>query len=105
MFSIEKQGIARKGKYGSFLLPDYDRVEDIAKALGSSDVPIPFSVKIRLLPSLDDTIKLCKMLEREGAQLITVQFSFYILYNRYMVEHVNKIKIKLVPVIGMLFVK
>lgn len=66
------QGIARKGHYGSFLLPDYERIEEIAKALGSDDVPIPFTVKIRLLPQLKDTIALCQMLEREGAQLITV---------------------------------
>ena len=54
------------------MLPDFDRVEEIAKALGSDDVPIPFTVKIRLLPQLKDTIALCQMLEREGAQLITV---------------------------------
>lgn len=66
------QGIARKGKYGSYLLPNYNLVEQIAKALGGEEVRFPFTVKIRLLPSLDDTIKLCKMLEREGAQMITV---------------------------------
>ena len=37
-----------------------------------SEVPIPFTVKIRLLPKMEDTLRLCKMLEREGAQLITV---------------------------------
>ena len=66
------QGIARKGKYGSYLLPNYNLVEQIAKALGGEEVRFPFTVKIRLLPSLDDTIKLCKMLERGGAQMITV---------------------------------
>lgn len=66
------QGIARKGKYGSYLLPNYDLVEQIAKAMGSPEVKVPFTVKIRLLPSLEDTIRLCKMLEREGAQMITV---------------------------------
>ena len=35
-------------------------------------MPIPFTVKIRLLPKMEDTLRLCKMLEREGAQLITV---------------------------------
>ena len=74
--SLIWQGIARKGHYGSFLLPDYDRIEQIAKALGSMEVPIPFTVKIRLLPKMEDTLRLCKMLEREGAQLITVVVFF-----------------------------
>ena len=66
-------GIARKGKYGAYLLPDYDRIESIAKALNSEEVRVPFTAKIRLLPKMEDTLKLCLMLEREGAQLITVR--------------------------------
>lgn len=45
--------LLERGHYGSFLLPDFDRVEEIAKALGSDDVPIPFTVKIRLLPAIE----------------------------------------------------
>ena len=33
---------------------------------------IPFSVKIRLLPSLQDTLRTCEMLQEEGALFLTV---------------------------------
>lgn len=64
------QGIARKGGYGAYLLPDYERVQSIVRRLHADG--IPYSVKIRLLPSLSDTLRLCEMLQCEGALFITV---------------------------------
>ena len=55
------QGIARKGGYGAYLLSDFDRVRSIVHRLHSEK--IPFSVKIRLLPSLQDTLRTCEMLQ------------------------------------------
>lgn len=61
------QGIARKGGYGAYLLPDFDRVRSIVHRLHSEK--IPFSVKIRLLPSLQDTLRTCEMLQGRGRSL------------------------------------
>ena len=64
------QGVARKGHYGAYLLPEYDRIQEIVHQLHINS--IPFSVKIRLLPDMNDTLRLCEMLQREGASFITV---------------------------------
>lgn len=64
------QGIARKGHYGAFLLPDYDQVERIVTQLHMEG--IPFSVKIRLLPDLNDTLRLCEMIQSNGVKFMTV---------------------------------
>ena len=64
------QGIARKGGYGAYLLSDFDRVRSIVHRLHNEG--IPFSVKIRLLPSLQDTLRTCEMLQEEGALFLTV---------------------------------
>lgn len=64
------QGIARKGYYGAYLLPDSDQIQKIVHRL--KEESIPFSVKIRLLPDLRDTLRLCEMLQSEGARFITV---------------------------------
>lgn len=64
------QGIARKGHYGAFLLPDYNQVQIISHRLNTES--IPYSVKIRLLPDLSDTLRLCEMLQKENVTFITV---------------------------------
>lgn len=64
------QGIARKGRYGAYLLSDYNQIEKIVSEFRVEK--IPYSVKIRLLPSLSSTLRLCEMLQREGVSYITV---------------------------------
>lgn len=64
------QGIARKGHYGAFLLPDYHQINQIVHQFSIEQ--IPFSVKIRLLPDINDTLRLCEMLQKEGACFLTV---------------------------------
>ncbi|KAK8792888.1 hypothetical protein WA158_005052 [Blastocystis sp. Blastoise] len=65
------QGIAKRGCYGAYLLPKYDIIEQIVKRI-VPNIHIAFTAKIRLLCDFNDTIRLVKMLEREGCQLITV---------------------------------
>ena len=64
------QGIARKGGYGAFLLPNYNQIEKIVRELRAEQ--IPYSVKIRLLPDLSSTLRLCELFQREGVLYITV---------------------------------
>ena len=45
-------------------------MQSIARRLHQEGVP--FSVKIRLLPNLSDTLRLCDMLQEEGVSFITV---------------------------------
>ena len=67
------QRTAYLGHFGSYLLGDDDRqlILDIVKA-GSKAVSIPIFVKIRLLDTIEDTIKLCHQLRDAGASLIAI---------------------------------
>ncbi|CAN0383254.1 unnamed protein product, partial [Scytosiphon promiscuus] len=65
------QGIARKGRYGAFLLEEWALLRDIVSTL-SQNLSIPVTCKVRLLDSLEDTITMCKMLVAAGARIITV---------------------------------
>ena len=67
------QRTAYLGHFGSYLLGDEDRqlILDIVKA-GSQAVSIPIFVKIRLLDTIEDTIKLCHQLRDAGASLIAI---------------------------------
>ncbi|KYQ91275.1 tRNA-dihydrouridine synthase 1-like protein [Tieghemostelium lacteum] len=65
------QQIARRGNYGSFLLDKPHIILPIVRAL-HQNIKVPIFCKIRLLPNLDDTIKLAKDLQDAGCQLLTV---------------------------------
>eukprot|EP00624_Nannochloropsis_granulata_P000227 evm.model.NODE_10847_length_11073_cov_19.981396.2 len=65
------QGIARKGKYGAFLLHQTELVVRIVSTL-SKGLDKPVTCKIRLLPSLKDTLSLCHALVAAGCSLLTV---------------------------------
>ena len=67
------QRIAFTGHFGSYLLGDEDRalILSIVKTLNDS-ISLPVFVKIRLLDSVPDTIKLCKQLADAGAALIAI---------------------------------
>ena len=67
------QRIAHAGHFGSYLLDEEDRplVINIVKTL-SSNLKIPVFVKIRLLSTLKDTIKLCFQLAAAGSALIAI---------------------------------
>ena len=67
------QRTAYLGHFGSYLLGEDDRqlILDIVKA-GKDAVSIPIFVKIRLLNTIEDTIKLCHQLRDAGASLIAI---------------------------------
>jgi tRNA-dihydrouridine synthase 1 len=65
------QGIARKGRYGAFLLEDVDLVLKIVRTL-SANINIPFTCKIRKFVDTDRTVQLAKDLEAAGCSLLTV---------------------------------
>jgi len=65
------QGIARKGKYGAFLLQHTELVVRIVFTL-SQGLDKPVTCKIRLLPSFEETLSLCHALVAAGCSLLTV---------------------------------
>jgi len=65
------QGIARRGNYGSFLLNRPQILRALVTILHNY-LNLPVTVKVRILPNIDDTIKMVKMLEACGARLITI---------------------------------
>jgi len=65
------QDIARRGRYGAFLLEEPDLVVEIVEHL-SKNLRVPVSCKIRLLPDLDKTMELARRLESSGCSLLAV---------------------------------
>lgn len=66
------QGIARRGRYGSFLLEEEDVVVEIVRHL-SAGLSVPVTCKIRLFrDDLDRTLRLCRRLEAAGCAMLTV---------------------------------
>lgn len=65
------QGIAKKGRYGAYLLEEQDVVLEIVRTL-SAGLSIPLTVKIRLLPDREATIAYAKQIVRAGASALTV---------------------------------
>ena len=66
------QTIAKRGKYGAFLLEDEATLVKVVRTL-ASQLDIPVTVKVRLLPSgLQDSLNLYKQLVKAGASMITI---------------------------------
>ncbi|CAL8460605.1 g134 [Coccomyxa elongata] len=65
------QRIARRGRYGAFLMDDLPLVERIVRTC-SEGLSVPVTVKIRIFPDLERTVEYARMLERAGASLIAV---------------------------------
>lgn len=65
------QGIARKGRYGSFLMKEKDVVREIVETL-SANLSIPVTVKIRVFPDEQETLEFCDMLQAAGCDLLVV---------------------------------
>eukprot|EP00457_Paulinella_chromatophora_P007003 gb/GEZN01007023.1/.p1 GENE.gb/GEZN01007023.1/~~gb/GEZN01007023.1/.p1 ORF type:complete len:423 (-),score=60.45 gb/GEZN01007023.1/:206-1474(-) len=65
------QGIARKGRYGAFLLEEFDLVKEIVSTM-SQGLKIPVTCKIRIFQDEEKTLQLCHMLQQAGCQLLTV---------------------------------
>lgn len=65
------QGIARKGRYGSFLLKETELICSMVKNL-KDNLKVPVTCKIRILPTEEETITLCKKIEEAGCYILTV---------------------------------
>merc|ERR1740117_1033298 len=65
------QHIARRGRYGAFLLKETELLKRIVSHL-SSRLSVPVTCKIRLLPTREKSIELAKMLVDAGCSLLTV---------------------------------
>ena len=67
------QRVAFSGHFGSFLLDEADRplVLSLVRII-AENCKVPIFVKIRLLDTIEDTIKLCQQLVEAGASLITI---------------------------------
>lgn len=65
------QGIARKGRYGAFLMKEKDVVREIVETL-STHLSVPVTVKIRVFPDEDETLAFCDMLQAAGCDLLVV---------------------------------
>ncbi|KAG7091773.1 hypothetical protein E1B28_008176 [Marasmius oreades] len=64
------QDIAKKGKYGAFLMDDWDLIYRIINNL-HEHLSIPVTAKFRVFPTVEKTVEYAKMLERAGAQILT----------------------------------
>jgi len=65
------QRIARRGSYGAFILHDFPLLHRLVSIL-HQNLSVPVTCKIRLLPREEDTLKLVKVLESAGCQLLAV---------------------------------
>ncbi|KAL4527344.1 hypothetical protein Ndes2526B_g08957 [Nannochloris sp. 'desiccata'] len=65
------QRIARKGKYGAFLMDHQELVESLVRKL-ATELDVPVTVKIRRYDDIERTIAYAAMLERAGASLLAI---------------------------------
>jgi len=65
------QGIARKGRYGAFLLEEPDVAVSLVETL-AQHAKVPVTAKVRLLPSLEASMELCLRLQDAGASVLCV---------------------------------
>ncbi|KAJ2386345.1 tRNA dihydrouridine synthase [Coemansia sp. RSA 2611] len=65
------QNIARRGRYGSYLMEDWDLISRLIRKL-HENLEIPVTAKIRVFPDVAKTVEYAKMVEAAGAQIITV---------------------------------
>ncbi|TEB28166.1 FMN-linked oxidoreductase [Coprinellus micaceus] len=64
------QDIAKKGRYGSFLMEEWDLIFSMINIL-HRELDVPVTAKFRVFPTVEKTVEYAKMLERAGAQILT----------------------------------
>lgn len=65
------QDIARRGKYGAYLMEELDLLTEIVSTL-SKNLKVPVTCKTRIYKDFDRTIRLCETLVQAGAKLLTI---------------------------------
>ena len=65
------QRIAKRGRYGAFLMDELDTVEAMVRTL-HDNLDIPVTCKVRIFPEMEKTLQYVKMIERAGCSLLTV---------------------------------
>ncbi|KAJ1032404.1 hypothetical protein NDA16_000430 [Ustilago loliicola] len=65
------QHIARRGHYGSYLMEDWPLIFSLINIL-HINLKVPVTAKMRVYESVEKTVAYARMLERAGAQIITV---------------------------------
>ncbi|XP_058080264.1 uncharacterized protein LOC131228547 [Magnolia sinica] len=65
------QRIAKRGNYGAFLMDNLPIIKSLVQKL-ADNLHVPVSCKIRIFPSLQDTIAYARMLEDAGCSLLAV---------------------------------
>eukprot|EP01024_Parvocaulis_polyphysoides_P059089 TRINITY_DN6378_c0_g2_i3.p1 TRINITY_DN6378_c0_g2~~TRINITY_DN6378_c0_g2_i3.p1 ORF type:complete len:407 (+),score=52.41 TRINITY_DN6378_c0_g2_i3:74-1222(+) len=69
------QRIAKRGKYGAFIMDDWKLVSDIISTL-QQNLSVPVTAKIRIYPDVNRTIQYAKALQDAGCSLIAVHGRF-----------------------------
>ncbi|EDK44402.1 tRNA-dihydrouridine synthase 1 [Lodderomyces elongisporus NRRL YB-4239] len=65
------QGIARRGKYGAFLMDDWELVHKLIRTL-HDNLSVPVTAKIRVYDDWEKSLEYAKMVLDAGAQFITI---------------------------------
>jgi tRNA-dihydrouridine synthase 1 len=65
------QGIARRGRYGAFLMEELDLLKDMVSTLAEG-LDVPVTCKTRIYHDVERSIKLCETLVNAGASLLTI---------------------------------
>ena len=65
------QGIAKRGRYGAFLMEELELLTEIVSLL-SKKLRIPVTCKTRIYKDFNRSIKLCETLVNAGASLLTI---------------------------------
>lgn len=68
------QSCAREGHFGAWMVskPEWGNVSAVVRALVAAVAPLPVSAKIRLQPSLGETLAFARCLEAAGVSVLTV---------------------------------
>jgi tRNA-dihydrouridine synthase 1 len=65
------QHIAKRGHYGAYLMTDTDRIYGIINTL-YNELSIPVTAKMRIFPSIEQTLHLARTLQSAGCSVLTV---------------------------------
>jgi tRNA-dihydrouridine synthase 1 len=65
------QNIAKRGNYGSFLMNDLNLVGEMVRHV-SSNLAIPITCKIRVFPTIKESVDYALMLQEAGCKMLTV---------------------------------